>query len=104
MAGPVHQPPRPLLLLVQTGSGLWWYRAYAPKPSGHAGVDVAALTQEFGQEMIEPALQTVERLVNDGLLTFDGERVRLTARGRLIANDVFQEFLEPQVVEARQGA
>jgi oxygen-independent coproporphyrinogen-3 oxidase len=70
----------------------------------NAGVDVAALTQEFGQEMIEPALQTVERLVNDGLLTFDGERVRLTARGRLIANDVFQEFLEPQVVEARQGA
>jgi oxygen-independent coproporphyrinogen-3 oxidase len=70
----------------------------------NAGVDVATLTQEFGREMMEPALQTVERLVNDGLLTFDGERVRLTARGRLIANDVFQEFLEPEVVEARQGA
>jgi coproporphyrinogen III oxidase-like Fe-S oxidoreductase len=31
--------------------------------------------------------------VEDGLLTSDGETVRVTARGRLISNDVFQEFL-----------
>ena len=60
----------------------------------NAGVDVDALTLEFGREMVEPAIKTAERLVNDGLLTFDGERVRLTARGRLISNDVFQEFLD----------
>ena len=59
----------------------------------NAGVDVAALEREFGRAMVAPAMETVERLVNDGLLTFDGERVRLTARGRLISNEVFQEFL-----------
>ena len=39
-------------------------------------------------------MDNVTRLVADGLLTFNGRRVRLTARGRLISNDVFQEFLE----------
>jgi oxygen-independent coproporphyrinogen III oxidase len=57
------------------------------------GVEVAALEREFGRELIAPAMETVKRLVNDGLLTFDGKCVRLTARGRLISNDVFQEFL-----------
>jgi oxygen-independent coproporphyrinogen-3 oxidase len=66
----------------------------------NAGVDVAALRREFGRETIEPAIEAVGRLVNDGLLIFDGERVRLTARGRLISNDVFQEFLEPQGITA----
>jgi oxygen-independent coproporphyrinogen-3 oxidase len=60
----------------------------------NAGVDVAALRVEFGEELLEPALETVRRLAEDGLLVFDGERARLTARGRLISNDVFQEFLD----------
>jgi coproporphyrinogen III oxidase-like Fe-S oxidoreductase len=38
----------------------------------------------------------VARLVDDGLVTFDDERVRLTPRGLLISNDVFQEFLAQQ--------
>ena len=59
------------------------------------GVNVDALRQEFGPEPVAQAMETVARLVNDGLLTDDGARVRLTARGRLLSNDVFQEFLEP---------
>jgi oxygen-independent coproporphyrinogen-3 oxidase len=59
----------------------------------NAGVDVAALRDEFGEELVAAALETVERLAKDGLLTFDGARARLTARGRLISNEVFQEFL-----------
>jgi oxygen-independent coproporphyrinogen-3 oxidase len=66
----------------------------------NAGVELAALEREFGHAMVEPAMETVARLVNDGLLTFDGERVRLTARGRLIANEVFQEFLTRDLAEA----
>jgi oxygen-independent coproporphyrinogen-3 oxidase len=58
------------------------------------GVDIDALRQEFGQELVAPALETVARLVDDGLLIFEGERVQLTSRGRLISNDVFQEFLD----------
>jgi oxygen-independent coproporphyrinogen-3 oxidase len=67
------------------------------------GVDIRALTQEFGSELVAPALKTVERLVDDGLLLFDGERVRLTSRGRLISNDVFQEFLELEPATAACG-
>jgi oxygen-independent coproporphyrinogen-3 oxidase len=59
----------------------------------NAGVDVTTLEQEFGSAMVAQALETARRLEKDGLLTFDGERVRLTARGRMISNDVFQEFL-----------
>ena len=59
----------------------------------NAGVNVAAMEREFGRAMVEPAMETVKQLVKDGLVTFDGERVRLTARGRLISNEVFQEFL-----------
>jgi oxygen-independent coproporphyrinogen III oxidase len=59
------------------------------------GVPVAALRDEFGNRMVAHALETVESLVDRGLLTCDSEVVRLTARGRLLSNDVFQEFLEP---------
>ena len=46
-------------------------------------------------------LEGVERLVDSGLLDFDGNRVRLTARGRLLSNEVFQEFLELDEPSAR---
>jgi oxygen-independent coproporphyrinogen III oxidase len=61
----------------------------------NAGVDVAALEQEFGRAMVSPALETAHRLVGDGLLTLDGARIRLTARGQLIANEIFEQFLAP---------
>jgi oxygen-independent coproporphyrinogen-3 oxidase len=65
----------------------------------NAGVNVTALLAEFGEELLEPAIETVRRLAEDELLVFDGEHARLTARGRLISNDVFQEFLQPEVAE-----
>jgi oxygen-independent coproporphyrinogen-3 oxidase len=58
------------------------------------GVDVGAVRQEFGSELLAPAIETIERLVDDGLLVANGDRVRLTSRGRLLSSDVFQEFLE----------
>jgi oxygen-independent coproporphyrinogen-3 oxidase len=35
----------------------------------------------------------IARMVEDGLLEWVGERVRLTSRGVLVSNEVFQEFL-----------
>jgi oxygen-independent coproporphyrinogen-3 oxidase len=67
------------------------------------GVDTVALRQEFGSALLEPAMQTVERLVDDDMLSTDGTRVRLTPRGRLLSNDVFQEFLEPEAAIASRG-
>jgi oxygen-independent coproporphyrinogen-3 oxidase len=59
----------------------------------NSGVAVAALEREFGSRMIAPALEVVARLAEDGLLATDGKTVRLTPRGQLFSNDVFQEFL-----------
>ena len=45
-------------------------------------------------------VDVAKRLAGDGLLNFECGRVRLTARGRMVSNDVFQEFLGLEVVEA----
>jgi oxygen-independent coproporphyrinogen-3 oxidase len=59
----------------------------------NAGVKLAALRREFGREPVTRALEAAARMVKAGLLTSDGKTVRLTAQGRLLSNDVFQEFL-----------
>jgi oxygen-independent coproporphyrinogen-3 oxidase len=70
----------------------------------NAGVEVAALEREFGAEAVAPALQLLPRLAEDGLLISGGGTVRLTPRGRLLSNDVFQEFLGLDAEEsARAG-
>jgi oxygen-independent coproporphyrinogen-3 oxidase len=67
----------------------------------NAGVDLAAVQREFGAAMVEPALKAVARLVEAGLLVSDGKTVRLTAQGRLLSNDVFQEFLGLEALATR---
>jgi oxygen-independent coproporphyrinogen III oxidase len=76
----------------------------------NSGVDVTALTAEFGRNRMVSALAAAKRLALDGLLAIDGGRIRLTPRGRLISNDVFQQFLSldaeeieehPTVLESR---
>jgi oxygen-independent coproporphyrinogen-3 oxidase len=59
----------------------------------NAGVDVCAVEREFGSELVALALKAIERLAEDGLVVTDGKKVRLTQQGRLLSNDVFQEFL-----------
>ena len=44
--------------------------------------------------------KAVARLAEAGLLTSDGKTVRLTAQGRLLSNEVFQEFLESAAEDA----
>jgi oxygen-independent coproporphyrinogen-3 oxidase len=59
----------------------------------NAGVEIAEIKREFGSALTTQALAVVARLAEDGLLATDGVTVRLTAQGRLLSNDVFQEFL-----------
>jgi oxygen-independent coproporphyrinogen-3 oxidase len=70
----------------------------------NAGVDIVAVQRQFGAAMAEPALMVVARLAENGLLTSDGKTVRLTARGRLLSNDVFQEFLGMDQADAALDA
>jgi oxygen-independent coproporphyrinogen-3 oxidase len=60
----------------------------------NAGVNVQAVEREFGTALVAPALTIVEKFVKTGLLVSDGNTVLLTERGRLLSNDVFQEFLD----------
>ncbi len=59
----------------------------------NAGVSVAALEAEFGAPLVAPGLEVAAREAEAGLLEFDGRTARLTAQGRLLSNEVFQEFL-----------
>jgi len=66
------------------------------------GVELGPLRAEFGEERTAAALVVVERLAADGLVSSDGARVCLSPRGRLMSNDVFQEFFgvaDPVAVE-----
>ncbi len=57
------------------------------------GVRFADFKERFGQELMAVYGQEIREMEQVGLLTVDGERVRLTARGRLLGNEVFQQFL-----------
>jgi oxygen-independent coproporphyrinogen III oxidase len=57
------------------------------------GVNIAEVAREFGPRPAAQAMEVVARLVEDGLLESDEQKVWLTARGQMLSNDVFQEFL-----------
>jgi oxygen-independent coproporphyrinogen III oxidase len=60
----------------------------------NGGVQPKALSNEFGDAVASRALTDAERLIESGLLKREGDWISLTERGRLISNDVFQEFLD----------
>jgi oxygen-independent coproporphyrinogen III oxidase len=69
----------------------------------NSGVDAAALAAEFGNNRVAPALEAANRLTHDDLLVTDGDCIRLTPRGRLLSNDVFQEFLSLDTEEIEEA-
>ena len=58
------------------------------------GVAYKALVDEFGKELVKPARAAVRQLIEEGLLEGNTRTVRLTARGRLLSNEVFARFLD----------
>jgi coproporphyrinogen III oxidase-like Fe-S oxidoreductase len=59
------------------------------------GVDVRQIVRNFGQPALDGLRLTIDELVAGGLLQQAGEFLRLTPRGRLLSNEVFQAFLVP---------
>jgi oxygen-independent coproporphyrinogen-3 oxidase len=57
------------------------------------GVARARFKDRFGVDLDEVYSITIARLIEQGLLESDAERIRLTVRGRLLGNRVFGEFL-----------
>src|SRR5262245_40577353 len=56
------------------------------------GVEMVWLREEFGAAGKKFAPQ-IEELEQTGLLTWSGDRLCLTARGRLLSNEVFEKFI-----------
>ena len=67
------------------------------------GVDLKQVAAEFGDDAIETFSATMADLADSGLLLRDGDSIRLTARGRLLSNEVFERFIaEPARMTAEE--
>ncbi len=60
----------------------------------NVGVNLKSLAAEFGPEPVEHVETTLRALREDGLLWTTGEQVHLTARGRLLSNEVFASLID----------
>jgi oxygen-independent coproporphyrinogen-3 oxidase len=59
------------------------------------GVDLARIAEEFGQPALVPLQPIIADLEKQELLERSDNSIRLTKRGRLLSNEVFQHFLIP---------
>jgi oxygen-independent coproporphyrinogen-3 oxidase len=57
------------------------------------GVNLSELSASFSEKAVENFRDAIAELLRDGLIEQHGDVIRLTSRGRLLSNDVFQRFL-----------
>jgi oxygen-independent coproporphyrinogen III oxidase len=62
------------------------------------GVNLRDIADKFGCEAVAQVFPTIKQLESDGLLTADANVIRLTPRGRLLSNEVFEAFLAPEAL------
>jgi len=61
------------------------------------GIDMAALRKTFGGVLAASVLPGLIEAQEAGLLMMEGDRIWLTARGRMASNEVFSRLLVPSV-------
>ena len=61
------------------------------------GVSATELAMKFGEEAVETARTAIAEFVADGLMEQRGDFVCLTARGRLLSNEVFERFMADEI-------
>jgi oxygen-independent coproporphyrinogen-3 oxidase len=59
----------------------------------NAGVDLEALRVEFGEALMQGAVAALNDVEEAGLVEREGSWLRLTARGRIVSNEVFSRLL-----------
>ena len=59
------------------------------------GVDLRHIADKFGCDAVAQVFPTIKQLELDGLVDAKANVIRLTSRGRLLSNEVFQAFLAP---------
>ena len=60
------------------------------------GVSLREVAASFGENCLKQSHATIAELIEDGLMERCGDFVRLTSRGRLLSNDVFEKFILPE--------
>jgi len=58
------------------------------------GVDLRTVSSDFGEDAATQFSETIADLVSADLIERHGSVIRLTPRGRLLSNEVFEQFLE----------
>jgi oxygen-independent coproporphyrinogen-3 oxidase len=66
------------------------------------GIDLRQVAEKFGCDAVAQIFPTIKHLESGGLVDASCNVVRLTPRGRLLSNEVFQVFIAP--VEAGSGS
>jgi len=61
------------------------------------GVDLNRLREQFGEPTVQETMLAFYDFQDAGLLTVRDDLIRLTARGRLLSNEVFSHLLRPVV-------
>lgn len=61
------------------------------------GISLEALRSRFGATAIDGYQATINELAETGLLERSSNRLRLTSRGRLLSNEVFERFLRDRI-------
>ncbi len=62
----------------------------------NAGLSLDTLRQEFGPGYVDSILPVLTGLTAEGLITVERPLLRLTARGRVLSNEVFSRLLIPE--------
>ncbi len=65
------------------------------------GVDLREIAATFGQQALQNLQGIIAELIQDGLVQQDDDLIRLTLRGRLLSNEVFQSFLGTDCLSTR---
>jgi len=59
------------------------------------GVDLRSVMAQFGPVAVQRVMSAIHELLSEGLVQSDDSIIRLTPRGRLLSNEVFEQFLAP---------
>jgi oxygen-independent coproporphyrinogen III oxidase len=57
------------------------------------GVKLREIAASFGENCLKHSHAAIAELIEDGLMERAGDFIRLTSRGRLLSNDVFEKFI-----------
>jgi len=59
----------------------------------NCGIDLHKVSAEFGEDAIAEFRETIADFVRTGLMERQGDVIRLSQKGRLLSNEVFERFL-----------